>query len=46
MRSDTMWSLPISPPAACILLINSLRRVERDCWQLLGFLRGCTRGGR
>ena len=41
VRSGTMWSLPISPPTAYVLLINSLRRVERECWQLLGFLRGC-----
>jgi hypothetical protein len=32
--------LPIIPAAAYILLINSLRRVERDCWQLLAVLRG------
>ena len=38
LRSDRMWSLPISPAAAYILLINSLRR-ERgsvdswiECW--------------
>ena len=42
VRSGTMWSLPISPPTAYVLLINSLRRVERDCWQLLALLRrGC-----
>ena len=34
VRSDRMWSLPISPAAADILLINSLRRVNGsvDSW--------------
>ena len=35
-RSDRMWSLPISPPTAYVLLINIIRRVERDCWQSCG----------
>eukprot|EP01043_Picozoa_sp_COSAG02_P097402 COSAG02_NODE_33624_length_497_cov_0.984925_1_plen_53_part_10 len=34
MRSDRMWSLPISPTAAYLFLINSLRRVSEsvDSW--------------
>jgi hypothetical protein len=30
VRRDRMWSLPISPPTAYILLINSLRRVNES----------------
>ena len=32
--------------AGVFLLINSLRRVERESWQLLGFLRGCRKRAR
>ena len=36
VRRDRMWSLPISAAAAYILLINTIRRVERHCWQSCG----------